>query len=568
MNKCLFSALLVTGMALSGAGLISSVRAASLSAPPPLNEESRILLGAMKAELQRSRTKLYMKGYERPYFISYQLKENDSTYISGSFGTIDQSIRTRTRYLYSQVRVGDYTLDNREGFQYNNPFLAPLDNDVTGIRDKLWLLTDAKYKQAIDQYLRKKAQSASKVEEKDRPDDFSREKPAVYLEDAVLPPFDRESWEAILRRVSGYFTTVPELIEADVNLRADRVKRYLVNTEGTEIVTPQNNIQILANARTRAEDGMLLTNYRSFYVRSPDQLPSEETLLREIRDMVEDLLLLRKAPAMEPFTGPAIFAARVTGVFFHEVVGHRLEGERQKDEQSGQTFKDEVGKEILPRFISILDDPTLPQFNGTPLNGFYRYDDEGVPAQPVVLVNNGILKNFLLSRTPIKGFSRSNGHGRNALWEDPVARMGNTIIRASQTVKPAELKRLLIEEIKKRGKPYGLYFKDVFGGETNTSRYGFQAFKGVPTLVYKVYPDGREELVRGVEVVGTPLISLTKIIAAADDYGVFNGMCGAESGWVPVSTIAPSVLLSEIELQRSNRDMKKPPLLPPPQFDR
>jgi predicted Zn-dependent protease len=258
------------------------------------------------------------------------------------------------------------------------------------------------------------------------------------------------------------------------------------------------------------------------------------------------------------------------GVFFHETVGHRLEGERQNDEKEGRTFKGQVGRRVLPSFLSVIDDPTVRAGGDKPvsLNGWYSYDDEGVLARKVTLIDGGVLKDYLKSRTPITGSLRSNGHGRAEGTADPMGRMANLFLRSTKQVSIAKLKEMLLEEVRRQGKPFGLIIRDITGGSTNTSNFGYQAFKGQPRLVYRVdAKTGAETLVRGVEMVGTPLTTVSRIVATSDTEGVFNGFCGAESGFVPVSTVAPAVLMSEIELQRTQKAAERPPLLPAPWAD-
>jgi predicted Zn-dependent protease len=277
------------------------------------------------------------------------------------------------------------------------------------------------------------------------------------------------------------------------------------------------------------------------------------------------LKALRNAPIVEPFTGPAILSGRAAGVFFHEIFGHRIEGQRQKNENEGQTFAKQVGKPVLPDFISVIDDPTTEKIVGTDLNGYYLYDDEGVKSRPVNVVENGILRNFLLSRSPVAGFESSNGHGRKAPGYQAVGRQGNLIVKASTTVSNAKLKEMLIAEAKKQGKQFGLFFEDISGGFTLTTRDSPQAFQVTPIMVYKVYVDGKpDELVRGVDLIGTPLTSFSKIVAASDKLEVFNGFCGAESGYVPVSAVAPSILTTQIEVQKKAKSSERMPILPPP----
>jgi predicted Zn-dependent protease len=281
--------------------------------------------------------------------------------------------------------------------------------------------------------------------------------------------------------------------------------------------------------------------------------------------IIADLRSLRKAPLSDPYIGPAILEGRAAGVFFHEIFGHRVEGHRQKNEEEGQTFAKKVGEPIMPAFVSVYDDPTLSRLGVADLNGFYRFDDEGVMAQRATLVEDGVLRGFLLSRSPTRGFAQSNGHGRRQEGRGVVSRQGNLVVEPKRFVPVSELRELLRAEAKRQGKPYGLSFRDISGGFTNTQRGGPQAFKVLPILVYRVWVDGRpDELVRGVDLVGTPLAALSRIIAASDDYQTFNGYCGAESGFVPVSATSPSLLVQQIEVERRDKGNDKPPLLPAP----
>jgi predicted Zn-dependent protease len=313
---------------------------------------------------------------------------------------------------------------------------------------------------------------------------------------------------------------------------------------------------------------MLLEHEKDFYGQAARELPDDAQLKQAIALLASELRALKEAPVIDPYTGPAVLMEEAAGVFFHETVGHRLEGERQNDEKEGRTFKGQVGRHVLPDFLSVIDDPTARLAAGHALNGTYTHDDEGVAARPVTLIDRGVLRDYLMSRTPIAGSLHSNGHGRAEGTSDPMGRMGNLFVRSTRRVPLAELKRRLLEEVRRQGKPFGLIIRDITGGSTNTSNYGYQAFKGEPRLVYRVdAQSGAETLVRGVEMVGTPLTTVSKIIATSDTEGVFNGFCGAESGFVPVSTVAPAVLMSEIELQRSQRALERPPVLPPPWAD-
>src|ERR1700687_1158565 len=277
---------------------------------------------------------------------------------------------------------------------------------------------------------------------------------------------------------------------------------------------------------------------------------------------------LVKAPLNEPSVGPALLTGRAAAVFCHEVFGHRAEGHRQKDISEGQTFAKKVGEPILPDFLSSVDDRTEKKEGHEDLLGYYRFDDEGVSTHEVVLVDHGVLKNFEMSRSPLADFPHSNGHGRRQLGATPVSRQGNLIVESNKMVSNAELRAKLIELIKAQNKSFGLLIDDIAGGFTFTGRGQPQAFQVLPLVVYKVFADGRpDQLVRGVDIVGTPLASLTKIVATGDTTEVFNGYCGAESGSVPVSAASPAILTTELEVQKKESSTDRPPILPAPAHD-
>jgi predicted Zn-dependent protease len=310
---------------------------------------------------------------------------------------------------------------------------------------------------------------------------------------------------------------------------------------------------------------MDLAAMQDFQSTDLDRLPKPEVIAAAVNRVGVDLAALLKAPTVEPFIGPAILSGRAAGVFFHEIFGHRVEGHRQKDEAEGQTFTKAIGTPVLPDFLSVVFDPTRKAIGSTELNGTYAYDDEGIQARPVTVVENGILKTFLMSRSPINGFDHSNGHGRRQPGAEVVSRQSNLIVESKKTVSDQRLREMLLAEIKRQKKPYGLFFEQVTGGYTTTQRRGLQAYTVIPLIVYRVYPDGRpDELVRGVDIVGTPLSSFAKILVTSDQPDVFNGYCGAESGQVPVSAVSPALLVSEIEIQKKDHALDRPPLLSPP----
>jgi TldD protein len=318
-------------------------------------------------------------------------------------------------------------------------------------------------------------------------------------------------------------------------------------------------------ATAKADDGMELPLYKTYFAHKPEDLPADSVIERDVREMITTMTAMRNAALVTPYTGPAILSGGAAGVFFHEIFGHRVEGHRQKNESEGQTFKKKVGEKILPEFLSVYFDPEQQKYRGTDLLGCFHFDDEGVKSRRVDVVKDGVLTNFLMTRSPIEGFSQSNGHARAEPGHRPVARQSNLVVTASKTVTLAQLRTQLIAKCKELKKPFGLWFKQVEGGFTLTGRTIPNSFNVLPILVYKVYADGKpDELVRGVDLIGTPLATFERIVAAGDDGETFNGICGAESGWVPVSASSPSLLVSEIEVQKKEKSQERLPILQAP----
>jgi len=539
-----------------------------LNAQEPLNAPDDLLLATMEKELHRGQTEL-AKQDPAPYFVSYNVTDGESLVILSAQGGILTSTRTRHRAADVSMRIGAPALDNthdQERFSGITSGQLPQRDDPDAIARVLWRLTYEQYRKASQAYTNVKTKTAVRAKDEDDSPDFSQEKPSTYIEPTSSAAFpEQKAWEELARRYSASFRQFPRVEESLVFLSATKSHSYRVSTEGTKIVTADAIFRLMIQAETRADDGMQLMRVETFQFSDPAKLPSEEAVAASVQKMANDLSALRAAPLAEPYNGPALLSGRAAAVFFHEVLGHRVEGQRQRGRDEGQTFTKKVNEKIVPEFLSVTDDPTLHAIAGTELSGFYRYDDEGMPASRVEVVKDGILKNFLMGRLPVKNFSNSNGHGRAQSGLMPVGRQGNLIVTSSKTIPDAQLRSRFIEEIKKQGKPYGLYFEDIQGGFTLTSRDLPQAFQVLPVMVWRVFADGRpDELVRGVDIVGTPLTVLTQIAATGDTTSVFNGICGAESGRIPVSAAAPAMLFSEMEVQKRKYGDTRPPILPPP----
>lgn len=524
----------------------------------------------MSQELNRNFTALRQKADPAPYFLSYEVTEVSYASIGATLGSLTANNYGTTRALDVSVRVGGQQLDNYRRIrgdrgQFTSGALLTSEDNRNAIKRRLWLETDRAYRAAAERFIRIKTNTQVKVAAEDDSGDFSSEKKAVYEEDTPALRFDSSGWTARMRKLSDRFRNYPNVLTSQVGISAETDTRYLVNTEGTRVRHGRGYARISISASAKAADGTDLNTFETFEAVTTDGLPDDKTLIAAIDRVATDVTNLLHAPEAEPFVGPAIFSGRAAGVFFHEIFGHRVEGHRQKDESEGQTFTRSVGTKVLPDFLTVVFDPTRREIGGIDLNGWYEYDDEGVKAQKVTAVDKGVLKTFLMSRSPIKGFAESNGHGRRQPGLEVVSRQSNLIVESTHAVPDDQLRQMLIAEIKRQKKPYGLYFRDITGGFTTTARSGLQAFKVIPVIVYRVYPDGRpDELVRGADIVGTPLASFAKILATGNKPEVFNGYCGAESGSVPVSAVSPAILVSEIEIEKKAKSNDRPPLLPPP----
>ncbi len=536
------------------------------------------LIPIIEAELNRE-TEAFKTTSLPPYFISYRVNDVQNAYLTSSFGSLVSTNMRRNRYLVTDVRVGDYSFDNSHPFSrfdevdmprfdpqeaFNT--VVPLDNQHGPISLALWRQTQMQYRTALKTY--KALMNSPKIASDKSVADFSKEDPVVSIDPSaplLESFFDRQMWEARLRKLTAPFAENVSIVRGDANLQLEIERKYIVTSEGTRIAQNRTSAYLTIEGSILAEDGDIVPLNLSYFSCDPDGLPSEETILSDIRTMIKKLELLRTAPLADPYTGPAILQARAAGVFFHEIFGHRVEGHRLKSVEDGQTFKNKVGQLVLPKSFSVVFDPTVSKLQDNDLNGYYRYDDEGVKGQMVRVVENGVLKRFLMSRTPLENSSHSNGHGRAQAGSEVVSRQSNLIVENSKPVKTSDLRKMLLAECRKQNKPYGYLFADVMGGFTTTGRFMPNAFNIFPIEVYRIYVDGRrDELVRGVDLIGTPLAMFAEIAAADDSREIFTGFCGAESGNVPVTAIAPSFFVKRIETQKKNTQQLEKALLERP----
>ncbi|MFN0060011.1 MAG: metallopeptidase TldD-related protein [Planctomycetota bacterium] len=564
---------LFVGIAIGGPAWGQNATPTATAGPATVNSP---LAAILIDELDHTMKSLTTEDGTKPYYVAYTATDISSVVVAASLGALENRDADRSRLLDVDLRVGSYELDNtREirggrggGFDAGGAARGrplPLEDDALAIQHALWRATDRAFDAALERLKRVQTNMKTTVREETEVPDFSKETPSVYQEPRVELNLDLDAWATRVRRLSRVALAHPLIYDSSVTLAGTAENRVMVSSEGARVITGRKLIRVIVSAATKAEDGMELSQSQIFDAASESGLPSDAEIQAAFEKVIATVLGLRAAPLVEPFTGPAILMNRASGVFFHEIFGHRIEGHRQKSAEEGQTFTKMVSKPVLPEFLSVIDDPTRAQLGAQDLRGFYRYDDEGIPAQRVDLVKDGLLRTFLLSRSPLEGHSQSNGHGRREPGREAVSRQGNLMVESTRTVPIEKLREMLREECRKQARPFGYVFEDITGGFTTTTRGGPQAFKVLPVVVWRVYADGRaDELVRGVDIVGTPLSCFSKIICTGDDPAVFNGSCGAESGWVPVSAVSPSILVEQIEIEKRERSQSRLPILQPP----
>lgn len=548
---------------------------------PVFAQQNDKLLQTLKSELDYSMQQLQKQPDHKPYYMSMRVEDKYTLSLSSAFGSKNGEQEVRSRLFAPQIRIGSKELDNfkymnqgtqmYQGMAVSAPTTLPLDDNATdGIRAAIWNETNKRYKFACKVYDETKTKMATSAENEDKAACFSDAPVEKYYENPIESSkytLDKEAWLKKLNEISAAFKACPELRSGDASLSYEATRVYFVNTDGTEVVENRVCGRIMLSTQIMADDGMSLPLNKDYFAYDIDSLPSVDQMVADAKDMVKRMIALKNAPVADPYTGPAMLSGAASGVFFHEIFGHRLEGHRLKT--GGETFKKMVGKEVLPKEFQVCCDPTLRHYAGTDLNGYYKYDNEGVKARRVINVENGILKSFLMSRVPLEGFPVSNGHGRTSDDKDPVSRQSNLIVETNKPYTEAQMRQMLRAEAKKQGKEYGYYFKTVTSGYTYTGEGGsLNSFNVTPLEVYRIFADGRpDQLVRGVDLIGTPLSMFSHIAAAGKDASVFTGVCGAESGWVPVTASSPTIYVTQIETQRRAKSNTIPAILKAPGFD-
>jgi TldD protein len=444
--------------------LCSAILAQSQEIPPRIR--------IMKEELFRNFQAL-QKEKTPPYYISYSINDTRSQAVSGSFGSIMARNEDQAAILRISVRTGSCDLDSSHELRKSSPtsFLprtsgagrAPLNGSPDALKLILWREADGVYRSAVDMLSRVQSEQIMNVADEDKSGDFSKTEPKVSLEKPLDIRVDLDKWANRIRKFTEPFKQYSFIFDCSGSFQSEVRQKYFVDTEGTVVSTPTNYMRLQISAVVKADDGMELPLYRSYFGFKESDFPSDAQILTDIQSMIADLDNLRLAPLVDPYTGPAILSGKASGVFFHEILGHRLEGHRLKSEAEGQTFKKKVGTPVLPDFMSVTFDPTIKEIYGFPLSGTYRFDDEGVQGEKVRAIQDGILRDFLMSRTPAENYPRSNGHARSQPGQKPVSRQSNLIVESKKMLSDDALRGMLIEECKKQNKPFGLLFTEISG---------------------------------------------------------------------------------------------------------
>jgi TldD protein len=489
---------------------------------------------------------------------------------------VDQAVQRRR--IEVDLRVGTAELDNTHPLRGE----SGLDGDDRGVvraafggpeeawalRSAVWRELDRAYREAEERLVLVRSERSVRVEEEDGAPDFEPRAAVLHRAEVAELQVDAVRWREAVRALSAALIDQPGVIHGEAGLEATRAATTFVDTEGSRIADGRLHARLSLQATAVAADGDRVVLFQAFDAHDVGRLPDQDVLLDAARALARDAVELAAAPRATPYTGPILLSGRAAAVFVHEVMGHRVEGHRQKSDSEGKTFLDYLGRPVLPAYVDIYDDPTAAEIGGVDLNGWYRFDDEGVAAQRATLVDDGVFKGFLMGRSPLEVAPTSNGHGRRSAGHWPTSRMANTIVASSKLVSEEELRRLMRAELKAQGLPYGYRVGEIDGGFTFTGRSIPNAFNVTARRTWRVYADGRpDELVRGLDLVGTPLGAFQSVMATGGPIEVFNGVCGAESGWVPVSGVAPSMLFRRLELQLQDKSSERPPLRARPVLD-
>lgn len=534
------------------------------------------IMDVLKQEIKKEHNELKSLS-QAPYYMNFRVDYDLSYSVSASMGSLSSNNRSEDAYFMSHVRLGDYQVDSYLGDQAMNlgaaisPVRLPIEVDrcAPALKEAIWRDVNSRYKLASEYFEGAvKANFQTIEKQQDKAPNFSAATTNVSYEAPLTgeqTKFDDKQWEKRVCEYSAILLDNKNITESNSSISFSNERKYFVSTDGDEVVQNLQYCHLIISLVIMAEDGMQLPLYKQYFAFTPEGLPSNEQVVKDVKELGVTLAALREAPMVDSYTGPALLTGAASGVFFHEIFGHRIEAQPMKSNADGRTFTNLIGKPVLPATMSVYDDPSLTHYQGAPLNGYYKYDEQGAKGTRVDVVENGILKDFLRTRTPIEIMTGTNGHARAQMGLDPTSRQSNLVVATSEKLTEADMRQMLLDEIKKQGKTYGFLFTKVTGGFTATSAANVNSFQVTPLEVYRVYLDGRpDEIVRGVALIGTPLSMFSNISHAGGEHEIFTGMCGATSGQVPVTAISPMIFVDKIEVQRQPASTAQKPILERP----
>ncbi|MGB6595899.1 MAG: metallopeptidase TldD-related protein [Candidatus Acidiferrum sp.] len=600
---------------LAGLAILAVLLGGSLSAHAQAPADNDHTLQAMQDEMARSKTRLELQipgtpQPQRPYYIEYRLLDLDVREVVAEFGALVSSTQTRNRFMDVEARIGDYKLDSSnfvsgdDGFR---GFIGPtgsvgIDRDYNSLRQDLWIATDQAFKEAVDTYSRKQAYLSSLARQSDI-DDFSKAAPLQLIEPLVAPDWSSRNWEQEARETSAALRSFPQIYESRVTYYLVYATEYLLTSEGTEIRTNHCYAAIEAGMNTLADDGMQVNHMYAAYAPTPAGLPSVDAVRKSLNVTGSELMAMRAASPAQDYTGPVLFEARAAAPLIAQVLTPAINGARPPVSFTpvmdqlltglgGRSdWVGRMGARVLPTSVSLVDDPSAKDFHGTPLLGAYAIDDEGVRAQKVTIVNDGLVKELLMSRRPGPDSDESNGHGRSAFLNDAKPTMSNLFFTSTDTESPTDLKKKFLDECRSEKLPYCIVVREMDNPSISLlhqddfsellASFGGGAGTGdrLPLIVYKIYPeDGREEMVRGSRIIGLNTRMLRNLGGIGNDDFVYNymqsqisgfagtalGAFGSAQSGLPAAVVAPSLLFDDLEVRGARGEPKRLPLLPPP----
>ncbi len=540
-----------------------------------------LIFKAMQDELARNISELKMPELEQPYFISYTIDDYQNLTVRGTLGTLTMSRVDRGRYLTPDLRVGDYSLDNSNFISgYYDPgasiYRVSEDDDYDAIRNHIYLATDEIYKNALKEISKKRAYLQTRII-KDRPDDFLKQPVSTYI--GTTEPFDinQPFFEQLVIASTKIFREHPEIISSEISIQAGIDNQYYANSAGSKSLRGDRIYIIDLSMTGRSAQGDNIIDGDRIIVKDLKDLPDKVKLASWAGENADRMKKLIATKPDDEYTGPVIFADDASGEFFRQLFVKGIsespapyyEKEEVEKRSDGPALANKVKRLVLPAFINVYDDPTIAALGQFKLIGNFAVDDAGDQPKRIQLVEHGKLVDLPIGLAPTKLVSEPNGHARGGIGTEVKARPGNVVIESSEKVSIDSLKHSMLQMCKDMGLEYGLIVRKLANpnGQQGFASYYFgpqaQNALSAPLEIYRIYLDGREEAVHGLEFSGVTVRSLKDILETSDREICYDYLIGNDTE-MPVSIVCPSVLVEEMELKKTEAKSQQPILVPSP----